>query len=274
MRSQEPLIWTGGSGIEVRHADYYFNSAKRLDRPHVVVQITRSGCGFYRRGGRRWTLPRNVMFIDHIPGAFEYGFAEESTGPYELAFVTLVGPVAERWMRRIHATFGRVLDFGDDFAVADQITAMAKQMESHAAAPLDRYQASAMAYGLIMQVHSVLMRSRIRQATRVRQATSLIERHGRDARFNVTQLAAELGCSREHLTRQFHEATGVSPSTYLSHYRLRVAAQELRRSPDKIESIARRCGFSGANYFCRSFRQRWGVTPAQYRASPGMTLLP
>jgi AraC-like DNA-binding protein len=274
MRSGEPLLWWGGAGAERRpDASYYFDCRRRLDRPHAVIQITLSGCGFYRRSGRRQLLPANHAFIDLIPSAFEYGHAPESEGPYELAFVSFSGPVAERWTKRAQANFGRVLDFGADRSVADQIVAMA-QREDQPGAPPDRYQASAMLYALLMQVHSVLMRSRMEQAPRVRQATALIEQHGRDPRFSVATLAQQLDCSREHLTRQFHMATGVSPSKYLSQHRLSLVARELRAGEEKLDAIARRCGFSGANYLCRAFRQRWGLTPAQYRASPGMMLLP
>ena len=273
MRSHEPLFWLGAAEIEIRRDEAYcFDCANRFDRPHVVFQMTLEGCGFYTRAQRRQMLSANTAFIDVIPGPFQYGYAKESPEPYRLAYVSLVGPVAIRWMRRIHATFGRVLDFGQDHTVADQITAMAGQYAQ--GVPLDRYQASAVAYAFIMQIHSVLMRSRIEQATRVRQATALIESHGRDPRFGVGQLARELDCSREHLARQFHEATGISPSTYLSQHRLGLAARELRSGSEKLDVVARRCGFSGANYFCRSFRQRWGITPAQYRAAPGMLLLP
>ncbi len=273
MRSPEPLFWLGEAAMEIRRSEqYYYNCRNRMDRPHIVLQITLEGCGFYTRGPRRELLPPNTAFIDAIPGAFEYGYAAESSVPYRLAFVSMAGPVAMRWMRRIHMLFGRVLHFGEDRTVADQVTALAGQDDR--GVRLDRYQSSALAYALVMQIHSVLMRSRIEQATRVRRAMAMIEQDGRDPNFGIARLAEELECSREHLTRQFHDATGISPSAYLSQHRLALAARDLRSGTEKLDVIARRCGFSGANYFCRAFRQRWGITPAQYRAAPGMMLLP
>lgn len=273
MRSNEPLMWLGGAREEWRdEISYYYDARKRRDRPHVVIQLTLAGCGFYRKGGRTHLLRPGMAFIDRIPGRFEYGFSPESEGAYHLVYVTIAGSVAMRWMSRIHRTFGHVLDFGDDRTVADQMQAIAHQSEQ----PLrvDRYLASAQVYALLMQIHSVLMRSRMQQATRVTLAISLIERHASEAGFNVERLASLVQCSREHLTRQFHDATGVSPSTYVSQHRLRLAARELRREGDKIDAIARRCGFSGANYLCRIFRARFGLTPAQYRAAPGTMILP
>ncbi|MBR7148551.1 MAG: helix-turn-helix domain-containing protein, partial [Firmicutes bacterium] len=34
----------------------------------------------------------------------------------------------------------------------------------------------------------------------------------------------------------------------------------------KISDIASQCGFQEMSYFARSFRQRYGSTPSQYRA--------
>lgn len=270
--SSEPLMWLAGVGEEIRRdTGYYFDCRKRLDRPHVVFQLTLEGIGFYARNGRRELVGPNHAFIDLIPGNFEYGFAPESSRPYRFVFVSLTGRPAQRWVKRIHQSFGRVLSFGSDTSVADQLRAIA--MPNEQSGWLDRYQKSALLYALLMQVHSVLMRSRSEQATRVRRAMELIHEHARDPRFGVSQLARELDCSREHLARQFQDATGMSPLTYLSQSRLRLVANDLRAGDDKLESVARRCGFSSANYLCRMFRKRWGVSPAQYRETPGMMLI-
>jgi AraC-like DNA-binding protein len=270
--SDEPLMWLAGVGEEIRRDEsYYFDCRKRLDRPHVVFKLTFEGIGFHTRGDRRQLLPANSAWIDQIPGNFEYGFASESPRPYRFAYISMTGGPAVRWMKRIHQNFGHVLNFGSDTSVADQLRAIV--MPNEQSGWLDRYQRSAMLYALLMQVHSVLMRSRSEQATRVRRATELIREHARDPRFSIGQLSGELDCSREHLARQFQEATGMSPLAYLSQVRLRLVANELRSGDEKLEAIARRCGFSSANYLCRMFRKRWGVTPAQYRETPGMMLI-
>jgi AraC-like DNA-binding protein len=273
MQSAEPLLWLGGGGEELRRStEYYYDCRKRPERPHVVLQLTLAGTGFYLRNGQRQLINANQAFIDRIPDDFEYGYATESETPYRFVFTSMIGPIAEQWMERVHQTFGRVLDFGTDRSIADQLLALSSMRAQEK--PIDRYQASAMLYGLFMQIHSVLMRSRLGQSPRVRQATMTIEQHACDVRFDIQQLARLLDCSREHLARQFQMATGVSPSTYLSHCRLRLAARELRTGGEKLDTIAKRCGFSGANYLCRLFRKRWGVSPAQFRDSPGMTLVP
>jgi AraC-like DNA-binding protein len=117
---------------------------------------------------------------------------------------------------------------------------------------------------------STLSRSRVATTPRVQRALSILSRRAHDPTLGVQDLAEEVGCSREYLARQFRAATGVSPSDYLTQQRLRLAARRMRSGDEKLEAIARACGFAGANYLCRVFRQRVGVTPAQFRRQPWM----
>jgi len=47
-----------------------------------------------------------------------------------------------------------------------------------------------------------------------------------------------------------------------------MACDRLRRTDDKLDTIALACGFAGANYFCRIFRKHFGLTPAEFRRRP------
>src|SRR5688572_13038740 len=113
VRTDEPLLWLGSAGRETRvGTDYFYDARHRLDASHVTLQLTLAGTGFYARGRDRRLLPRDHAFIDRIPGPFQYGYAPESRAgePYELVFLSTVGPAAMRWMRRIHVAFGPVID--------------------------------------------------------------------------------------------------------------------------------------------------------------------
>ena len=170
------------------------------------------------------------------------------------------------WYDRLTASFGHVLNLGADERVGPMMLAIAHALET--GRQPDRYVLSGQIYQLLMEIYSSLTRSRLSTSPRVTRAMQLITTHAADAGFGITRLAREMDCSREHLTRLFRAATGVSPSDYLTQQRLRKAAEALRSGDDKLESIARRCGFSNANYFCRTFRQHVGTTPAKCRKQP------
>lgn len=83
--------------------------------------------------------------------------------------------------------------------------------------------------------------------------------------YGVEELSENLGVSKSHLIRLFTAAMGKPPGEYLTEIRLSAAKQLLSGSEHSLEIIAGLCGFSGANYFCRVFKQKTGYTPAQYR---------
>lgn len=83
--------------------------------------------------------------------------------------------------------------------------------------------------------------------------------------YGVEELSENLGVSKSHLIRVFTAAMGKPPGEYLTEIRLNAAKQLLSGSEHSLEIIAGLCGFSGANYFCRVFKQKTGYTPAQYR---------
>lgn len=87
--------------------------------------------------------------------------------------------------------------------------------------------------------------------------------------YGVQELADELGVSKEHLVRSFKAATGKTPGRYLTEVRLAAAMQLLADPACSVELAAQLSGFSGANYFCRVFRQHTGLSPNLWRKSHG-----
>lgn len=260
----EPLLALAGAGHETHGSvDYYYNAKVRPDRPHATLQLTLAGTGFYQSSKGRELLTPGKAFFAVIPGAFEYGYEPGSMRALELVFVSLRESAALDWHQRIIARFGNVMDLGHVGSIAEQMLWIAHAREANRLP--DRYETSAILYRLLMTIYSTLTQTRSQTSPRVSRAIELMTTHATEASFNVELLAEQLGCTREYLARQFRAAAGVTPSDFLLEQRVRLVARALRSSDDKLEAIARRCGFSGANYLCRAFRQRVGVTPARFR---------
>ena len=83
--------------------------------------------------------------------------------------------------------------------------------------------------------------------------------------LTLRDLAAEAGVSPEHLSRLFHQSTGLRFREYLAETRVNAAKDALRETPDLISEIAGRSGFSTLSRFNRAFRELTGVTPRDYR---------
>lgn len=88
--------------------------------------------------------------------------------------------------------------------------------------------------------------------------------HNPEQAWTVASLAAFAGVSRAALARRFVEATGTTPMSYLTHWRVALAA-DLILEGGTLESIARRVGYASAFGLSAAFKRIRGVSPQEFR---------
>ncbi|MBL1082482.1 AraC family transcriptional regulator [Streptomyces actinomycinicus] len=81
------------------------------------------------------------------------------------------------------------------------------------------------------------------------------------------RLAAEAGVSRPTLARRFTALVGRPPMTYLTWWRLTLAAALLRDSQETLATIAGRVGYGSPYALSHAFEREFGTTPGRYRAA-------
>ena len=82
---------------------------------------------------------------------------------------------------------------------------------------------------------------------------------------SIEDMAASVGYSREHLSREFKKAFGITLSQYLTTQRLERAAGQLANTDMAILAIAQDNGWKSQKRFSEAFRQLYGVDPRTYR---------
>jgi two-component system response regulator YesN len=87
--------------------------------------------------------------------------------------------------------------------------------------------------------------------------------------LSLTRLSTEFHLNASYLSRLYKQTAGVGLVEHVSSVRLGRAAQLLRSSPFKAQEIAHRVGFDSPAYFGRCFKERFLVTPQQYRERAG-----
>src|SRR2546430_2517637 len=88
-----------------------------------------------------------------------------------------------------------------------------------------------------------------------------------DEELTVEAVTKELGYTRQYVSGRFHRVTGRLLSHFLKEKRLSKAARLLKGGNMRVSQIARRCGFDSENYFRQQFRERFGMSPRQFRTS-------
>ncbi|MFE7893902.1 AraC family transcriptional regulator [Streptomyces sp. NPDC057412] len=86
--------------------------------------------------------------------------------------------------------------------------------------------------------------------------------------WTVASLAAKAGVSRAALARRFTDLVGEAPMTYLTQWRLALAADALRDTDDTLEAIARRVGYGSPFALSSAFKRVYGVSPQEHRRRP------
>jgi AraC-like DNA-binding protein len=85
--------------------------------------------------------------------------------------------------------------------------------------------------------------------------------------WTVASLAAETGVSRAALARRFTELVGEPPMSFLTGWRLALAADLLREPGATIGAVARQVGYGSPYALSTAFKRVNGVSPRDYRAA-------
>ena len=84
-------------------------------------------------------------------------------------------------------------------------------------------------------------------------------------RLRVIDMAAAVGLTMFHFSREFLRLTGVAPYAYVRRRRIARAALLLAGSKLPIVAIAAEVGFNTHSHFTTTFAKHAGMTPGRYR---------
>ena len=83
--------------------------------------------------------------------------------------------------------------------------------------------------------------------------------------LNSEMLADNMCLSKSQINRKVKSITGINTATYIKQSRLAHAQILLKNPETSIGDIVLMCGFESASYFTKLFKEKFGVTPSQYR---------
>ena len=81
----------------------------------------------------------------------------------------------------------------------------------------------------------------------------------------LCQLAEEYGLSLSGFKKEFQRAFGEPPHSWFMTKRLEMAAWLLVTTDDQVKAVAHACHFATSSHFIRLFRNKYHLSPAQYR---------
>ena len=83
--------------------------------------------------------------------------------------------------------------------------------------------------------------------------------------WTVASLAAETGVSRAALARRFTDLVGEPPMTFLTGWRIALAADLLREPDATVGAVAQQVGYGSAFALSTAFKRMRGLSPSEHR---------
>lgn len=105
---------------------------------------------------------------------------------------------------------------------------------------------------------------RNRDTSRLQMMMSFIHSHYSE-QIQLDDIADFTHVSKNTCMQIFKNGIHQSPISYLIQYRLKEAAKLLATTEMKVTTISEQCGFHDAPYFCRKFKEVYGISPIEYR---------
>ena len=84
--------------------------------------------------------------------------------------------------------------------------------------------------------------------------------------FRLSNLARSVGMSVSYFAHLFRQEVGVSPARFLREVRFRQAEELIRTTSLPLREVLDRAGITERSHFIRMFKQRYGLSPSNYRA--------
>jgi DNA-binding response OmpR family regulator len=96
---------------------------------------------------------------------------------------------------------------------------------------------------------------------------AVIDRNISDPEFSVEELCRKLYMGRTSLYRKIHALSGETPKEFIRSYRLKRAAELLKKKPGTVLEVSFEVGFSSSSYFAKCFKEKFHQLPSDYQTS-------
>jgi AraC-like DNA-binding protein len=238
-----------------------------------LVLVQREGSGFLHQDGRVGTLQPGDFVLNDTTRPYELRF---DGGPHDVYVLRLPRQPLAAYVSNIDEL--SALTVGRGTAAGGLLLTMMNTLEAEVA---ELHPASAQ--GICQAITSIVgagLRS-LPEANRrlpsnlaayhLARIHAYVREHLRDPELSTTVVAAGVQLSPDHVCRLFR-GEPMPLSRLIWQLRLDACRDDLadrRLAGRSISDIAFSCGFNDAAHFSRSFRERFGVSPRDWRATHG-----
>lgn len=120
--------------------------------------------------------------------------------------------------------------------------------------------------GMSLKISEQLKNARNSTSRRlVTEAQNIVRERYMESEITLDDVCSALGVSNSYFSSIFKKEMGKSFISYLTDYRMDIAAEMILNTTEKSYTIAEKVGYLDANYFSYVFKKRFGMSPSKYR---------
>lgn len=246
-------------------SSYHLEGRLRTREKHVLFKYTLSGTGTFRDAKGEHPVPPEHGFLCEVGNPeIAYYYPDAATQPWTFVFIIFEGDCAIQWARDLIKQSGPVFHLPRESGAIEHLVSFGKDNQQH------RVIQAAWGAELVLSLLLALTRSRERGSTSlepdglVRRVQELVANH-LDQDLNGKELAARLRISREHLSRAFRHATGMTLHAFILQQKMDYASYLLKHSEFNVKEIAAHLGYDSPAHFGRTFRRIKNMTPGDFK---------
>lgn len=235
-------------------------------RDHFVIHYILSGQGTFQLDNRQYNLKKDDGFLIS-PGVFSTYWASEDD-PWTYIWIGFHGVNAKNFLSLANLTDKNpIFHFKRGRQIENILLETIRFNKDYSHSTSFRIQA------LLYQLFAELVENarpsqqqmpHAPKETHIRKSLTFIQSNYMED-ITIEKIAAHVNLHRSYFSKLFKEHMGISPSVYLSNYRLTRAARILINTDFTITEIANMSGFNDVISFTRAFKSVYHHTPSIYR---------
>lgn len=145
----------------------------------------------------------------------------------------------------------------------ENILRQRKQLQEIFLSNLDSYRSESPTNN--MEIEPALPRIEPYDEKLIRKVMEVMEKNIDNSDLTVDDLAAQTGIGRSVFFKKMKSITGLAPIEFIREVRVKRAAQLIRSNEYTISQVTYMVGCNDPRYFSRIFKNRFGMTPTEYR---------
>lgn len=240
---------------------YWWDNRDRQPRDGVVLQYSAEGQMVWRTPAGDTPVTAGQLLIFAYGEDSAYGRLDEQQ-TYACRWLTLRGAGLAEHYASLRERYGSILTLGDSHPIVhllEDIQALARPMAATAPTVM-----AAAVHRLTMALFEQAESRRQQHQSAVEQAIDRLLTQPFYP-WNIKELTARYGCSREHFSRVFAQRQGQSPQRYLAMVRVRQALHLLSETSLSLAQVADQVGFLNAAALNRQVLQTTGRSASSIR---------